>query len=239
MRQNRLAMVLAAIAAAGFLGSAGRAAAAADPSVAHIDGYLTVTGRGERVCMQLRQHDGQTLGLFGRIVGLRTGDHVRLEGRFADRNHCGARGFEVTLVQTLWGDDNHRTTLYDHLNGGSFERFAVRTGRIAQSDLGLPGHVPPGLSGAGDDSPGAPATQDPGEAPHAGTLEGRLAEARTGCPVLRTAGGMTYRLAGSLGPYKDGDWVLLAGPLYQVDPGSPEGRCGGGATMRIEEIRGK
>jgi hypothetical protein len=102
-------------------------AQAADLSVAHADGYLSVNGS----CMMLRQHDGQLLALRGYVRGLLPSDHVRLEGHFAPDPGCGAPGFEVTKVQTVWGDDNHRTTYYDHLNGEPFERFAARTGRLS------------------------------------------------------------------------------------------------------------
>src|SRR5579863_8047563 len=83
------------------------AGAAADPSIALIDGYLSVSQgqdfhRG--ACIILRQHDGKLFALSGRVIGLMANDHVRLEGRMAP-NRCGAAGFEVSVVQTIWGDD--------------------------------------------------------------------------------------------------------------------------------------
>jgi hypothetical protein len=107
----------------------GRDAYAADPGVAHVDGYLSANGG----CLMLRQHDGRMVALVGDARGLLAGDHVRLEGRFAPDPGCGAAGFDVALVQTLWGDDNHRTARYDHLNGEPFLRFAERTGRLDES----------------------------------------------------------------------------------------------------------
>ena len=54
----------------------GAARAAGDPSVLHVDGYVEM-GR----CPTLREHDGKVYGLVGAVGGLRSGDHVRLEGR--------------------------------------------------------------------------------------------------------------------------------------------------------------
>lgn len=107
----------------------GRDAYAVDPGVAHVDGYLSANGG----CLMLRQHDGRMVALVGDARGLLAGDHVRLEGRFGPDPGCGAAGFDVALVQTLWGDDNHRTARYDHLNGEPFRRFAERTGRLDES----------------------------------------------------------------------------------------------------------
>jgi hypothetical protein len=105
-----------------------RDAYAADPGLAHVDGYLTANGG----CLMLRQHDGRMVALVGDARGLLGGDHVRLEGRFSPDPGCGATGFDVALVQTLWGDDYHRTTRYDHLSGEPFLRFAERDGRLDQ-----------------------------------------------------------------------------------------------------------
>jgi hypothetical protein len=133
MRHHRrlLSRVLgpALLLAAGLALSSRGAAAAAYPDVAHVDGYLAANGG----CLMLRQHDGRLLALAGDARGLLPGDHVRLEGRFASDPGCGATGFEVGLVQTLWGDDNHRTVRYDHLGGEPFLRFAERTGRLGES----------------------------------------------------------------------------------------------------------
>lgn len=106
-----------------------RGAYAAYPDIAHVDGYVSTNGG----CLMLRQHDGRQLALVGDARGLLGGDHVRLEGRFAPDPGCGATGFEVGLVQTIWGDDNHRTARYDHLSGEPFLRFAERTGRLDES----------------------------------------------------------------------------------------------------------
>jgi hypothetical protein len=107
----------------------GRDAYAADLGLAHVDGYLGANGG----CLMLRQHDGRMLALVGDARGLLAGDHVRLEGRFAPDPGCGAAGFDVAIVQTLWGDDNHRTAFYDHLNGEPFLGFAGRSGRLDES----------------------------------------------------------------------------------------------------------
>ncbi|HXO19110.1 MAG TPA: hypothetical protein VOA87_04200 [Thermoanaerobaculia bacterium] len=100
---------------------------AADLSIAHIDGNLT--DEGSR-CQALRDHDGKLYSLVGAIDGLQTSDHVRLEGRFVNDSGCRqGTAFQVSLVQTLWADQNHRSTYYDHLHDGSFDQFAARNGR--------------------------------------------------------------------------------------------------------------
>ncbi len=99
--------------------------AAADPTVAHVDGYVSVSPDGR--CMALRQHDGSLLTLDGQRFGLLDKDHVRLEGRMVADHRCGGNGgFEVTLVQTIWADDRHKTTFYDQLRDGTFDRWVAR-----------------------------------------------------------------------------------------------------------------
>jgi len=105
------------------------AAAAAQPrgdvSLAHVDGYLSLSPDGR--CMVLKQHDGSAYTLVGRWRGLVGSDHVRLEGRFVPETRCGGQGgFEVTDVQAIWADDNHRSTYYDHLKDGAFRSWLQR-----------------------------------------------------------------------------------------------------------------
>ena len=122
-RQNRTRILGTALLMTAALTLPGTARAAGDPSVVHVDGYLT--SQGNR-CLILREHDGKTYGLVGAVGGLQTGDHVRLEGRFAGGSGCGAgTAVNVNQVQAIWADDNHRTTYYDHLQNGSFERWAI------------------------------------------------------------------------------------------------------------------
>jgi hypothetical protein len=116
--------ILAVMVLAGI--SAAPAAAAADPNVAHVDGYLDMSQPG---CIIMRDHNNKFFALTGRVVGLVNGDHVRLEGRFAP-NQCGQAGFAVTQVQAIWADDRHKTTYYDHLKDGSFRPWAERNGRV-------------------------------------------------------------------------------------------------------------
>ena len=123
-------MVLAIGAAAfvALLGGplAGAAHAAGDTSMAHIDGYISISPDGR--CVVLRQHDGSTYSVIGRWQGLLSKDHVRLEGHIGEGGHCGAQSsFELAEVQTVWGDDNHKTTFYDHLKDGRFRQWAERT----------------------------------------------------------------------------------------------------------------
>ena len=98
----------------------------AQPGVDHVDGYLSISPDGR--CMVLKQHDGALLALFGRRRGLQNNDHLRLEGKLTSGASCGAPGgFQVTSVQTVWADDNHKTTYYDPLKDGSFDAWVGRT----------------------------------------------------------------------------------------------------------------
>jgi hypothetical protein len=127
MRTSRFFVrLLPALLLAGGIAASTGVARAADRAIAHIDGYLSVNNG----CLVLRQHDGALLSLVGGTAGLLGGDHVRLEGRMVPDPGCGAQGFAVATVQTVWGDDNHRTTVYDHLSGEPFAHFAERTGRF-------------------------------------------------------------------------------------------------------------
>ncbi len=122
---------------AGSLTLPARGVGAPYPSIAHLDGYLSASGD----CVLLRRHDGRSYSLLGSLDGLRTGDHLLLEGRFAPDPGCGAPGFAVMTVQKLWADDNHRTAYFDSRNGEPFARYAERIGRFSdESGGGSPGH---------------------------------------------------------------------------------------------------
>lgn len=121
----RRALLLSTLAALACLLPAAALAQHADPGVAHVDGYVTVSPDGR--CKVLKQHDGSLFSLFGHRRGLIANDHVRLEGRIVPDNRCGGQsGFEVTSVQAIWADDNHRSTYYDHLKDGTFGQWLVR-----------------------------------------------------------------------------------------------------------------
>jgi hypothetical protein len=119
---------------AGLALPASTASAANDGGMA-IDGYLSDSRSG---CLALREHDGGTRYITGAIRGLQSGDHVRLYARSIDGSACHVRGnaYEVTEVLTLWADDRHKTTYYDHLTNGSFEKYAYQNNRISGRDRG-------------------------------------------------------------------------------------------------------
>jgi hypothetical protein len=96
-----------------------------DTGLAHIDGYVSVSPDSH--CVVVKQHDGSLYTLVGRWHGLVGTDHVRLEGRFVPETRCGGQGgFEVTEVQTIWADDHHRSTHYDHVKDGDFRTWLAR-----------------------------------------------------------------------------------------------------------------
>ncbi len=92
----------------------------ADRSVVAIDGYLD----DGRDCMLLRDHEGRTWAMVGGTYGLEPGEHVRLYGRIVDGGACNWEGtaFDIYEVQTVWADDHHKRTYYDHLYDGPFDQ---------------------------------------------------------------------------------------------------------------------
>lgn len=93
----------------------------ADPSVFHVDGYLEPGGD----CLFLNDHEGRTWAMVGNTYGLQPGEHVRLYGRPVDAGDvCGYRAaaFDIYEVRTVWADNNHRRTFYDHLYDGPFDQ---------------------------------------------------------------------------------------------------------------------
>lgn len=114
-----------------IFGSALVVAGLAVPFVLHADdgfatdGYLKDDGR----CLVLTEHDGRQRVLTGAIDGLGARDHVRLWGRAvrgAECNNHRGPAYEVTEVLTVWANDRHTKTFYDHEKDGSFERWARR-----------------------------------------------------------------------------------------------------------------
>jgi len=127
LRQRSLHRILLLAALALVLGVAVAASAQprGDTSLAHIDGYVSVSP--DNHCVVVKQHDGSLYTLVGRWHGLIQNDHVRLEGRFVPETRCGGQGgFEVTEVHAIWASDNHRSTYYDHLKDGGFRDWLAR-----------------------------------------------------------------------------------------------------------------
>jgi hypothetical protein len=117
---------LATVFGVGLL-SAGLALPVAQAGVDYAtDGYLSWD---DNDCLILQQHDGKRRVLTGAIDGLDEDDHVRIFGhdvRGAECNNYRGSAYEVTEVFTLWANDKHSQTYYDHETDGSFERWARR-----------------------------------------------------------------------------------------------------------------
>ncbi len=91
------------------------------------DGYLSEPRNSD--CLVMKDHDGHVLVLTGAVDGLEADDHVRLWGRNVRGADCGdSRGnaYEVTEVLTLWANDRHTETYYDHETDGSFKAWVRR-----------------------------------------------------------------------------------------------------------------
>ena len=119
--RNRLAMALGA--ALVVTGLAMPFLLSADDGFA-TDGYLKEERSG---CLVIAEHDGHQRVLTGAINGLQPQDHVRLWGhpvRGAECNHFRSPAYEVTEVLTIWADDRHKSTYYDHEKNGPFHRWA-------------------------------------------------------------------------------------------------------------------
>jgi hypothetical protein len=91
------------------------------------DGYLSWDDNSD--CLLMKEHDGKVRVLTGAIDGLDEDDHVRLWGRQvrgAECNDYHGPAYEVTEVLTIWANDKHSETYYDHETDGSFQRWARR-----------------------------------------------------------------------------------------------------------------
>jgi hypothetical protein len=186
----------------------------ADRSVIAADGYLDDNGS----CLILRGHQGQVYNLVGDTRGLNEGDHIRLLGQllYQRDNRCGGQLMEVRQVQTLWADNNHRRTYFDHLRDGSFSGYSDRY---------------PGDDYYYDDDGYYDNRTDYRYNRDDRQLiirEGRIYNANSACPVLE-AGRDDFFLTGDLRGRGNGDKVKVTGFLEN----SP--RCGGNA-IRVEEI---
>jgi hypothetical protein len=198
------------------------AARAANDGGFAIDGYLSGTQNGN--CIALREHDGGTRYLTGAINGLQSGDHVRLYGRSVNGSACNVRGnaYEVTEVLTLWGDDRHTTTYYDHQNNGSFESYAYQNNRISGGNRY-------GRSG-NDRSDRRYDNRGSGNGGELVSLRGRLSDDGSGCPILQTRDGQVWNLQGDLHRYRNQARVKVVGWTAGYDSS-----CGGPA-LRVRQI---
>jgi len=220
-RQLRIRTFGTALLLTAGLALPGAARAAGDPNVLHVDGYINMQGR----CPTLSEHDGKVYGLVGDVGGLRSGDHVRLEGRLTDSSVCGGTAVNVSVVQALWADDNHRTTYYDHLQNGSFNQWAAANrgydprGRRYGRD---------GRNG-GDYGRGYRSNDRRGDLR---SVSGRIEGYRGDCLILRGSDGYSYGLTGDLRGYdRRGDRVKVLGFLGR-------GACGD-RTLEVEQVGGR
>jgi hypothetical protein len=204
---------------------ASRVFAAGDPNVIAADGYLR---DNNRECMLLESHDGHPYYLTGDTYGLRAGDHVRLLGRLTYDRRCGrAETLQVQEVQALWADANHRTTYYDHLANGSWDRWVQRERGDRYGRYGDRSGRYDNRYGRYDNGYGRY-----GDRRRVTSVEGRLSYARGGCPALRTSNGEVFALSGNLPNYRQGDRIRATGFLEN------DYQCGL-RVLRIGEIRGR
>lgn len=227
------------------------AARAADYNAYAVDGYLSNDSNSN--CMVLREHDGGTKLIAGAIGGLQSGDHVRLFGRNVDGSACNARGtaYQVEQVQTLWADDRHKTTYYDHLTDGSFDSFAQRRGgydRNANRGNGYDrnGYDRNGYSNRSgnydrNSYPERNGNYDRGQYGQYGydnrgnlplvSLRGRVYNDNDYCPTLHTSNGRVYGLVGDVSRLRDDSRVRVSG---WMDRHSTE--CGNMPTIEVRSL---
>jgi hypothetical protein len=179
--------------------------------------------------MVLRQHDGSVRYITGDIDGLQSGDHVRLYGYSVSGSACDVRGnaYEVTQVQSLWGDDKHRTTYYDHLRDGSFSSYSDRQyGRGGRSDGRYDGR------NRGDryrDGRYRDSRYDSRSDRDLVSLRGQLNDDRRSCPTLETQDGRVWNLVGDLRSFRDNARAKVVGWT------GARSQCGG-PTLDVREI---
>jgi hypothetical protein len=214
--ENRAKLFAPALLFAALLAIPAIASAANDGGFA-VDGYLAGSRGGD--CLVLREHDGSVRYVTGNLGSLQTGDHVRLYGFPVSGSACGVRGsaYEVSEVLTIWGDDRHRTTLFDHLTDGSFDRYISRQ--------------------SGDDRYGRSTSSGSydryGNWRSGGTsvvsLLGTLNDSRRGCPGFLADNGRFYYLVGDLRGYRSGSTARIIGWP------DADSQCGGPA-IDVREI---
>ena len=240
-RQHRIQTLGTALLMTAALSLPGAARAAGDPSIVLVDGYLT--SQGNR-CLTLREHDGKVYGLVGAVGGLQTGDHVRIEGRFVNGSNCGGgTGVNVTEVQAIWADDQHRSTYFDHLQNGSFAQWAAAN-RGANSRYGRDSRGGYDRNSGGYDRNGGYRDRN-GNSDRNGyndrnsrsdrsgnlhSISGRIEGYRGDCLIMRGYDGRFYGLSGDLrGSDRPGNRIKVLGFLGR-------GACGD-RTVEVEEIR--
>jgi hypothetical protein len=210
-----------------------------------VDGYLN--GDRNSNCLVLREHDGGVRYITGAVGGLQPGDHVRLYGYPVSGSACNVRGsaYEVSQVQTLWGDDRHRTTTYDHQRDGAFDNYAYRSNRsYGQDRYGrdndryndryndrsndrynnrTDSRYDDGRYGRYDDRS---SSRDRDLV----SLRGRLNDNGRGCPTLQTSDGRVWSLVGDLRGFRDDARAKVIGWTN-----SGTSQCGG-PTLDVREI---
>src|SRR5204862_8042024 len=123
--RGQLAAIVGAVLATVALALALPIAAHSDDGFA-TDGYLKWN---DSDCLVMRDHDGKTRVLVGAVDGLEDDDHVRLWGHTVRNAECKDRSgqaYEVTEVLTIWANDRHTETYYDHEKDGAFERWVQK-----------------------------------------------------------------------------------------------------------------
>ena len=195
------------------------------------DGYVSNDRNSD--CMVLRQHDGSVRYITGDIGDLQSGDHVRLYGYSVSGSACDVRGnaYEVTQVQSLWGDDRHKTTYYDHLRDGSFSSYSNRQsgrggGRYDDRDGRYDNR---GGRYNGRDGRYRDSRNDSRSDRDLVSLRGRLNDDRRSCPTLETQDGRVWNLIGDLRSFRDNSRAKVVGWT------GARSQCGG-PTLDVREI---
>ena len=155
-------------------------------------------------------------------------------------------------MQTLWGDDRHKTTYYDHLTDGSFDSFAQRRGgydRNADRGNGYErngysdrngyrdrngnydrGQYDRGQHDRGQYDRGQYGYDNRGNLPVV-SLRGRIYNDNEYCPTLHTSNGRVYGLVGDVSRLRDDSRVRVTG---WMDRRSTE--CGNMPTIEVRSI---
>ena len=163
---------------------------------------------GGKDCQLLRTPSGETYVLLGQLPRTTAGDRVRVSGRRGGKTAC-QEGPPI-LVETM------------KLEG--YEPAARQPGQPLSPNPGMVSHGP----GPMDDARAGKAKTKVKRLQVTGTL----AREGTDCPILRTAKGGIYTLAGDLKGFQTGARVTVTGTQAQA-----AGVCQRGPTITVESVR--
>lgn len=204
-----LPLPAASIAARAAQGIAPAAQATRTPSPPGKGDAIVASGvlAGGKDCQLLRTPSGETYVLLGQLPRTTAGDRVRVSGRRGGKTAC-QEGPSI-LVEGM------------RLEG--YEPAARQPGQPFPPNPAMVSHGPGPMDDARAGKKGQPKRLQ---------VTGTLAREGVQCPILRTAKGGIYTLAGDLKGFQTGARVTVTGTQA-----SASGVCQRGPTITVENVR--